>query len=235
MKKLTVLPIALSAMLLFGCTKECICENDSTFVEKTLTARPGPSDGQDTRVEKVDGLSTGDHSVEATAPELTIAWWTHNGGIARNRSYIKFPSLSTIASTSQIVSAKLSLYGGASYASAPQGNSMYPGTPHSNPDNSFYVRRVTSAWEEGTMTYNTQPSTTLENQVAVGASNLRYNYNVEIDVTQLVKDMHTAGNYQGFAMLLQDENIYKNMIFYSSEHSDASKRPQLVVVYKEKQ
>jgi hypothetical protein len=78
-----------------------------------------------------------------------------------------------------------------------------------------------------------KPATTDVNQVEVPASTTQYNYNVtNLDVTNLVKDIFSSQHNYGFCLQLQTEQIYRSLLFASSEFHDAARRPKLVVQYR---
>jgi len=226
--------IAIIGTTVTSCEKECTCPQAE---EKTLTSQPGPTDGQDCLV----SYRETDNSLYASTnmnfnPDLAAARWTYNSdnaGEGSTRTYFRFPQLSEIPGNAQIKSAKLSLYGISSGVAVPQGNSSYSGSPYSSYGlNTAWLKRVTGSWDETTITWNNKPGTTDANQVEVPASNAQWNYNVtDLDVTQLVKDMRADNHNYGFVLQLQNEQIFRAILFGSSEISDAAKRPKLVVVY----
>lgn len=82
------------------------------------------------------------------------------------------------------------------------------------------------------MTWNTQPTVTETNRVALSASTSQWNYNViDIDVTEMVKSMISGTNY-GFCFMLQNETYYRSMTFGSPNNTNAAKRPKLVIEYR---
>ena len=88
-------------------------------------------------------------------------------------------------------------------------------------------------WNESTITWNNKPATTDNNQVAIPASNLHYNYNVvDLDIAPLVRDIVTSQQNYGFCLQLQTEQIYRSLLFAASEFPVASKRPKLVIEYR---
>ena len=206
----------------------------------TMTIQPG-SDGQDALVlykEGDNGPGSAATMNFGALGELNYSRWTYGAqgfGEGSMRSYIKFSALSSIPGTATILSAKISLYGVANSGFSPQGNSHYPGSPYGTDpnENKGWIKRVTGTWDESTVTWNSRPPTTDANQVTIPGTTSQWNFNVvDIDVTQLVKDLRTAGSNEGFCLQLQTEQIYRNVIFSSSEASDAAKRPKLVVEYK---
>lgn len=207
----------------------------------TLTLRPDGADGQDAIVatRATDGGVAANSNLSAI-PELSLSQWTYNAqnaGEGTNRSYIKFTGLSRIPAGATIVSAKLSLYGLSQQEtvqspSTPQGNSYYTGASNTA-SNSGWIKRVTGGdWDEATITWMNKPATTDTNRVAIPASTTQYNYNVTVTVTNLVKDILKSGHNYGFSLQQQTEQIYRSLLFASSEFPDAAKRPRLVITYR---
>jgi hypothetical protein len=227
--------IALFAIIASSCTKECDCNCPQ---EKTLTTQPGPNDGQDCIV----SYRTLDPQFASTNqnvnPDFGAWYWTFNAegdGEGPGRAYVKFPQLSEIPQTATIKSAKLSLYGVSVGGAMPQGNSYYPGSGYNAyGDNKGWLKRVLANWDETTITWNNMPATTDAGEVEVAASTSQWNYSVtDLDVTQLVKEMVANNQNYGFSFQMQVEQIYRSMVFGTSENADATKRPKLVVVYTE--
>jgi len=210
----------------------------SATESKTLTLQPGPADGQDDIVLMREGDANSVLGSYANYDFMAYSRWTYNAegfGEGTSRSYIKFTGLSAIPAGSQIVSAKLYLYGvQTNLTTFAPGNSHYPGSPYgSNPDNQGWVRKVTANWDEATLNWTNKPGTTNTDQVAIPGTASQWNYNLpELDVTELVKTMIAPNANYGFNLSLQNESIYRSVLVGSSENTDAARRPKLVVVYK---
>lgn len=202
----------------------------------TVTIQPG-SDGQDALVITKDGDNTSPNLNIGQHTELVYSKWTYGGqgfGEGVMRSYIKFSAVSSIPASAEILSAKLSLYGVASSGFTPEGNSHFPGSPYgSGPDNPGWIKRVTSNWDEATITWNNKPGTADAGQASIPGTTTQWNFNAtDIDVTEMVRTMVSTNSNYGFCLTLQNEAIYRNVIFSSSEATDAARRPKLVVVYR---
>jgi len=213
-------------------------ENSDASVFRTLenglnklVLRPGPDEGQDVYVDKLQGYPSGNLN---WVPELPINQWTVGGTPLNTRSFIKFDDLSLIPANANIVSAKLLLYGMSSSLNSPQGNSTYPGSPYSGfGDNSCWVQQVVGAdWDESTLTYDNQPAGTTTDEAELAASTSQWNYNTTVDVTAIVKKMVASPetNY-GFGIKLKTEQLYRSIVFASSEATCRTQRPKLVVIY----
>lgn len=166
----------------------------------------------------INGTDGSTHDID-----LNCASWTSGGGAVYNRGFFKF-SLSPIPIGSKIISAKLSLF------SNPNPINGNLSTANSGSNNAFYIRRVSSSWDGNTINWNTQPSSTSLNQVLVPHTNLSFLDVVDLDVTQLVKDMISNGGY-GFLMQLQSESGFNIRQFCSPNHSNTLKQPKLIVTY----
>lgn len=209
-----------------------------TTTTRTIITQPGPNCGQDAYVFMLDGNCIPDFSPVTPAnvnygnddflPYLDWTWYANGCNSGTMRSFIRFTDISTIPAGATIVSAQLELWGfptGSLY----RDNSYYPGSPH--PTNPGWLRKVTSTWNEATVTWNTQPTTTTTNQIAIPASASQYNWNQAFNVTTLVQEMVNTGQNYGFSLQLQTEAHYRSVTFASSDHATPSLRPRLTVTY----
>ncbi len=228
MKSVVVLSCVMCIVFISSCKKDCP-EPPSV---QTLVAQPGPANGQDSYVYQLASNPQAANDNQNPLKELDIMKWTYGGSEGTTRVFIRFDTISTIPTGSTIVSARLYLYGMSS-SIQPLGNSFYPGSPYNSyGDNRVLVQRVLSNWTQTTITWNNQPGTTPQNQVLLPESTSQWNYDVNLEVTALVREMLSSPNQNfGFGLRFQYENIYKAMVFGGSEHTDASKRPKLVVEY----
>lgn len=91
---------------------------------------------------------------------------------------------------------------------------------------------TTSPWDEDLVTWDTQPGTTTDHQVALPASTAPDEDYLDIDVRQLVQDMVDDPLHgHGFELLLQTEEHYRMLTFWSGECPMPAKRPRLAVCY----
>lgn len=185
-----------------------------------LVLKPDASKGKDAYIEDI--RNTQNWSDHTDIPAIS----TTNGGRPANaRGLIEF-DLSTIPADAIIHSAKLSLY---SHESPKNGTH----TTRSG-SNEAILRRVTSPWDENTVTWASQPSTTSVNEVTLPATQYDIQHFPDIDVTDLIRDMiNNPQNSHGFMMKLKTEEYYRKMIFASSDHPDASLHPKLEIAYSE--
>lgn len=206
----------------------------TTSGDMKLVLQPGMNKGQDAWIEYSptdDSYAT--HNT-GFADQFKVLAWTVYGTVVKSRSMIKFVDLSQVPTTSTVRQATLFLHGlDAGSLQLPQGNSYYPGSNYNQfGPNDTYVRKITSDWDENSVTWNSRPSNTVTDESLIAPSTKQWNDNVSVDVTNIVKGFvkNPSKNY-GFMLLLNNENIYHSYGFYSSESADASKRPKLVIVY----
>ncbi|MFA6200692.1 MAG: DNRLRE domain-containing protein [Bacteroidales bacterium] len=213
----------------------------SSVQAQTVTFKPNATIGKDAEIWMldnnclVDSIHTGAELNYGNAPQIKMAVWTYGSihcGKGTSRSLLRFDQLNTIPSTATITSVELRLYG-----TTLESNTWYTGHPASFYENSVLVSRITSAWQENTVTYNTRPSTTTVNSFIIPASTSEYSWNYSNssnDLLAMVQYMvsNPDQNY-GFMFQLQTENpYYRRMVFASSDYSDSTLWPELRVTYR---
>lgn len=190
----------------------------NSLSQTTITLQPGPTDGKDAqlRIQYPDTTS-------GNQPDFKAIIWTCTGMPCGSRGLIEF-DLSAIPQDATINDAFLSLYHNPT--SADPGHSTLSGS------NACWLRRVTSYWSEDAVTWNTQPTTTQNNQVILPASTYDTMDYPNIDVTHLIQDMLINPNSSfGFMLLLQTESPYRSLKFASSDHLNPNLWPKLEITY----
>lgn len=150
--------------------------------------------------------------------------WTCFSVPCNMSAYMNF-DLSSIPSNAYINSAELYLY-----ADVP--NAAIAGQPTYGSDNASWVRRVTQSWNESTITWNNQPSSTTQNQATIPQStSIAQDY--VVNVTALVQDMiNNPSTSFGFTILEKNSVTYYNsLIFVSNDNADTARAPKLVITY----
>jgi len=101
-------------------------------------------------------------------------------------------------------------------------------------DNQSYLLKVIEPWDENLVTWNTQPEYTFQNLVSIPTSTNNNQSYPDINVTLSVQDMITnpSSNY-GWLLRLVTEELYKSMVFASSDNPVPEWRPTLTVIYKD--
>jgi len=183
---------------------------------------------QKTLVITTDSINGKDADLASISPDANYGQlnrfradtWTYSGDLVTLRAVFAF-NLTEIAPHSKIVSAILSLY-----HDADLDNSALSGS------NACWLQRITSPWSEKTVTWNTQPSTSTENQAVIDSSSAPDKDYPSIDVTALVQDMiNKPDSSFGFMIRQQTEEPYRRLNFASSENIDSLKRPKLTIHY----
>lgn len=158
-------------------------------------------------------------------PQLPAEAWTFSGEAGIIRSVIQF-DLSSIPPNAQITKAALSLYAWGSETGLGKHSSK-------SGSNEGVLQRVTSNWDEETVTWHSQPTTTEVNQLILPLSSSPEQDYIDIDVTKLVQDMSANPESSfGFMLKLKTEEKYRALNFCSKDHADPLKHPKLVVEYK---
>lgn len=203
----------------------------------TLILKPGPQDGQDAMVFTsysctFDGdVQPGDVMNFGAHPDMRYGAWTYHGlgcGEGITRSLLRFNGLSSFPAGATIISARLYLYGVSS--SLHYANSSFPGSGHGT-TNEGWIKRVTSDWDENTVTWNTQPTTTDMHQVALPVTTSHFNFDTDVDVTTLVQDIISSDQNYGFLLKLQQEVVRRNVVFATSENANSAWWPELRIIY----
>jgi len=178
--------------------------------------KPNADEGKDARVQSI---------LPNTNIGNSIFFHGHAGTMQGqpfiDRSFIEF-DLSKIPANFHINKATLSLYSNTEFG----GHATISGT------NAGWLQRITSPWEEDEITWNNQPETTSENQVAVPLSKTFDQDYENIVVTELVKDMMSdPENSFGFMLTLQVESDYRYLEFCSSDSPDPGLHPELFISF----
>ena len=140
------------------------------------------------------------------------------------RSLFQF-DLSAISAGSEILLAELSLY----YFDLQDRDHHTTTGP-----NTAFIQKVTSAWDENSITWSNQPASTITNQSIVLDMTQSRGDLIDQDVTEIVQEMvnNMIENF-GFLVKLETEDGNKGMYFASSDHPNASLHPKLIVTYLE--
>ncbi|HLG34523.1 MAG TPA: DNRLRE domain-containing protein [Bacteroidia bacterium] len=204
-----------------GCTStsNMITVTVPDVVAGTLFLQPNAANGIDALV---GSYSTQANTNYGNVGEFNALAWTNSGNPAYQRSLLKF-DLTSIAVTTIVQQASIYLY-----YNPTSSNGQHSSLSGSN---ASWLQKVTSPWSENTVTWNTQPTATTTNQVAVPQS-ASPTQDYIIDVTTLIQDMisNPTTNY-GFLLRLQTEQHYRRLVFASSDNANPAKWPALSVSY----
>ena len=150
--------------------------------------------------------------------------WTNNGVILLEKGIIQF-DYSSIPAGAVINKATLTLFADTTIDIGAVGHSQFSGS------NDWVLKRVTQAWDEYTVTWNTEPATDLNNVIQCAAST-SFSQAYEIEVTSWVADeIAHPTSYYGFLMQINNETPYRAIAFCSSDHTYPPLRPKMVIEY----
>ncbi|NOX46638.1 MAG: DNRLRE domain-containing protein [Chlorobi bacterium] len=207
MKNLRISVVVFQLVLLFFLSP--------VFSQETIVIQPGASEGKDAMVRSLFPYQNW-----GTDESLFAAAWTYDDDFGITRPLFDF-DLSVIPDSSEILQASLSLY-----YDPECGHEGHSG------ENEAYLLRVTGFWEESAVDWNNQPTTSTENQVLLPASSYYNQDYLDIDVTDLVKDMISEpDNSYGFLIRHVVEVQYRSLIFASSDHPNENLHPKLEITY----
>ncbi len=187
----------------------------------SLVLQPDAAAGKDAMVDSYYPASN-----SGSSPEINSAAWTVLGNPMAQRSLIEF-NLASIPTNAIVQSATLTLYNNPTSSNG-FGNGQHS---HLSGSNASYLMRVTSPWTENTVTWNTQPTTSMVNAATL-PQDVNPNQDYAIDVSAMVQDMVTnpSTNY-GFMLQLITEQYYRILVFASSDHPDSTIHPKLEICY----
>ena len=207
----TLLAFSIFILLFAACEKET-----SVVVEEKITLQPNASEGIDAVLSSVEEYRNfGD---EADASIIAVK---KDGLLNVTRFAIRF-NLSEIPENAIVTKAYLTLY----FNSNSDVETDHVG------DNYFVIKRITTPWSEGTISWQNQPILTTTNQITVPKSNEEMQDFSNINVTTLVKDLlFYKENSYGFFIRLQSETATKALLLASSDHQNSSFHPKLEISY----
>ncbi len=184
------------------------------FSQSVLTFQPGAA-GIDAHVDNLNAST-----VDVNYPVVNAGYNTVGGTPTLSHNFMQF-DLSAIPTGSTIVSATLSLY-----HSTTVNHSL-------SSDNAELLAKVTQAWSEGTVTWNTQPTFSATDTIHIGTTNIGDD-KPNIDLAAFVQDwVNTPAANYGMVMHLVDEpgSIGRFQTYGSSDAADSTIRPKLVVSF----
>ena len=213
----------------------------------TVTFKPDAETGKNARIYTNYGCTHNGNIIPTDdmnfrhVSDLGAAVWTFSAlGCSEGvfRGLLKFDELSTIPQSVRIISAELKLYGNPSYSTGISvGNSVFPGSPYNSyGSNQSSILRVTGDWDDRTVTWNTQPTTTTNNKITIPQTTSQWSWNFSDsseNLVAMIQDMVTNPETNfGFMIKLDTESLYRSVQFASSNHSNRALHPELTVTYK---
>jgi len=187
------------------------------FSQKTIVLQPGPAEGKDAYINSAFPDDPGGPNVG-----LMACAWTFDGEFGIGRSLIRF-DLSQIPPGTEILDARLTLYFDPDIAFGSQYG-----------DNASFLDKVTEDWNENTVTWNSKPVSTEVGAVLIPETLIPTQDLVDIDITGFVSDwVNSPETNFGFVHRMATEIEYCCVVYSSSDNAQVSKRPKLVVTYRD--
>ena len=186
-----------------------------------IVLQPGPAEAKDAHIHSMrPDEKRGDFYY------FEAQYWTWNGQgetEGKTRSLIDF-DWSNVPEGSLVKEAKLYLYS-PQYGVSPSLHSKLSGS------NECILKRIISPWEEETVTWNTQPTTT-DNGMIVVPESTSDNEDYVLDITSMVNDiLSDRENSHGMMMMLKTEAKYRRLVFASSDSEHSHLVPKLVMKF----
>jgi hypothetical protein len=188
-----------------------------SFAQITITLQPDSNNSEFATITTQNPTGQyGDRNV------FQCSAWTIGGTPYLWNSLLKF-DLSSIPSNAIIDSAFISLFG---YIGPWDYHSAISGS------NDSRLVRITSSWNEISVTWNTQPTTTDVDSVYLPMSNTPGEDFLNYDIKNMVQYwISNPANNFGFMYKLNTEQYYRRMSFHSPVSDTAIKHPKLVITY----
>ena len=151
----------------------------------TVVFKPDATIGQDATIMMNDGCpwAAENYGNYRAFYAITQTWYGAGCAQGVGRTLLKFDELSTIPANAKIVNAELKLYG-EHFLSGAVGNSYYPGNYYYTPPNLSSIYKVLSAWDEQTVTWNTQPNIASSPIITIPQTNSEWNWNLQLILIQ---------------------------------------------------
>lgn len=190
---------------------------EKIYVEKSLRIVTDSNNSTTTTLNSI----TPDVNVNNRPMFMSYAW-THNSSPSIVRTFMKM-DLSEIPRGAKITSAKLSLF---QYYRSNEESFLLRSDV-----NDTYIARISSNWDTTSVTWNKQPSYSVNKLFVKGTTSYSTEY-LDLDVTNLIADESGAmlPNY-GLAIMPIYESPYRILSFGSSHCPDLNKRPILEINY----
>jgi len=237
--------LVLSIAFFTSCNKVCNCATDvpvpdTVKIKTTDTVKVTPA-----KTLTLDTISFDEESryarVSSVYPTSNYAnsfvclqanYWTVGGSPLVTRCFFTMDLSSLPTDTSQIKSATLifhSVTDGSNY-----GNIATTASTYTN-GNSFDIIRVTQAWDDSTINWNTAPTfSTLASDLVNFAGNGSLDAVYTADATLLVKRVIASGVNYGFCIKLDNETVlYNGVTLYTGRSLSADQKyaEKLAVTY----
>lgn len=209
-------------MILYLFAFFCFIAFSATSQTQTLVLHPT----SDSHIAYHDGFGTEYNNYGGVDSYQAVCQPGAAGGVNSARCLFDF-DLSSVPANAVILTATLDLYGRGAVSGSGAASSV-----GDIGDNESYLERVTSPWQEFTVTWDTKPSTTNLHAVTLPISDSVIQDYLGVNVLPLVEDMiDSAATSFGFGLRLVTEQPTRGLFFCSREYADSSKHATLTITY----
>ena len=201
----------------------------SSFLVSVLLVVPGKSllaqagETFDLRIPVVASASFNDRTPDVgqpASPDFVATADTNGDDTVITRSLIHF-DLSMIESDWEVLTARIDLRGNPTTT-----------RPENQGFNETRLESVTSAWDQATVNWNTQPAVTTANAVTLDQSWIAAEDYLAIDITPMFLEwVADPSTNHGIRIRLVTEGIFRSRVFASGNHLDADLWPVIQITY----
>ena len=197
-------------------------EIDKIEIKKHLVIKPGPLDGADVSIN--NSIPTERRRNKDFIGAVT---WTIFGERTTTRSLLEF-TIPEELFMAKLDSAILLLH--------PLEFSVSDPTFDANSgNNSFYILRTTSSWNQDSVSWVNQPDFTYKNACLVPKVALNKNKPLRIKVSDMLADQLKDNDSKfGLMFKLKEEKIYSRILMASSNFQDSAMHPSLELFFSSK-
>ncbi len=200
------------------------------FAQRVISIQPNAKKGKDAfifNLESQEGRFGATNTTNyGNSKGLPSMEWTWDGDDGTIKSLIQF-DLFKIPENSKIKSAYLSLY-----FNVKEEGEMKENHSTLSGSNESWIEKITSDWDENTVTWNNQPTVSKNNRILLPTSKSETENYENIDITDLVQEMIKNPNENfGFMISMKRKTHYRRLMFASSDHKNKRSHPKLVITY----
>jgi gliding motility-associated-like protein len=153
--------------------------------------------------------------------------WTWNRVPGAERVHFTI-NISELPVCSEIIEARLSLWAAREIIYPKVGK---PGEPTYGDNNSARIYRISEPWDSNKITWLNPPFIDPNDFVDLNQSVSSAQDYLNLDLTKMVQNMVTSGNYGMMFKMNNETTPYNSMFFYDEKSANINKRPLLEITY----
>lgn len=114
-------------------------------------------------------------------------------------------------------------------------SSPYDDLKKSSGNNAFKIKQISEEWDESDVNWENLPKSIESTEVVLPKTSIEFQDYEKINVTQMVQNMFSTGDFFGFLLKMEEEDLdYKVQFLASSDNKDDKLKPALQVFYSQK-